>query len=193
MLVSFDDYFGATSSGNALVPIPPSETFDADLDANPEIAAYGAEWQPHPDIGKAAAFIVRGDSLPSLFSESAASSSSGESLSTYSGSSTVPSSDGHEVIIGSGSSESTKWNADFVEAITISLREFPRKYQCHLCPRSFSREWNLNKHIEGPHLGKTPFACVEVGCKYAGARKETLKRHMEKIHKKEFPGGSRVR
>ncbi|KAH7108063.1 hypothetical protein BKA62DRAFT_5697 [Auriculariales sp. MPI-PUGE-AT-0066] len=51
-----------------------------------------------------------------------------------------------------------------------------RPFACPLCPKSFSRDNDLKRHIEG-HTGDKPYACSK--CKNAYARKDALKRHKD--------------
>ncbi|KAH7125933.1 hypothetical protein EDB81DRAFT_730245 [Dactylonectria macrodidyma] len=53
------------------------------------------------------------------------------------------------------------------------------KFQCTLCQRSYTRQANLNGHMNSAHLGMRPYACSTCGKEFA--RKNDRTRH-ERIH-----------
>ncbi|KAI8853297.1 hypothetical protein BC829DRAFT_360092 [Chytridium lagenaria] len=57
------------------------------------------------------------------------------------------------------------------------------KYKCELCPRTFSRLYNLNSHVK-THSDQRPFECKH--CDQRFARKHDLNRHMKR-HSNEKP------
>lgn len=58
-------------------------------------------------------------------------------------------------------------------------------HRCHVCPKTFSRPYNLSSHIK-THEGKKPHACNYEGCTSAFLRPYDLARH-ERNHSGETP------
>ncbi|KAH6972215.1 hypothetical protein BKA56DRAFT_115644 [Ilyonectria sp. MPI-CAGE-AT-0026] len=63
------------------------------------------------------------------------------------------------------------------------------KFQCTLCQRSYTRQENLDGHMNSAHLGARPYACSTCGKEFA--RKSDRTRH-EKIHLR-LPINSKVK
>ena len=54
------------------------------------------------------------------------------------------------------------------------------KYQCDLCPSSYTTKWDLIRHIEWKHKPKQVFRCNV--CKNTFYNQYSLKRHSKKLH-----------
>ena len=46
-------------------------------------------------------------------------------------------------------------------------QEYPRAFQCHLCPKRFRRAYNLRSHVRCFHTKETPFVCTDCGEAFA--------------------------
>ncbi|KAM7534938.1 hypothetical protein Aperf_G00000101963 [Anoplocephala perfoliata] len=55
-----------------------------------------------------------------------------------------------------------------------------RAFQCGECQKSFSRNSDLQKHIDAVHKGLRPYECTT--CKKRFSQKSSLKRHREAVH-----------
>ncbi|KAI6244775.1 C2H2 finger domain transcription factor crzA [Erysiphe necator] len=58
------------------------------------------------------------------------------------------------------------------------VQKHPATYQCHLCPKKFTRAYNLRSHLR-THTNERPFICSK--CTKAFARQHDRKRH-ESLH-----------
>ncbi len=58
-----------------------------------------------------------------------------------------------------------------------------KRFVCDLgaCTRSFTRKYDLDRHMTFPHTDK-PYACEIPGCEKDFPRKNELKRHFETLH-----------
>ncbi|VDM33029.1 unnamed protein product [Hydatigera taeniaeformis] len=55
-----------------------------------------------------------------------------------------------------------------------------RAFQCSECQKSFSRNSDLQKHIDAVHKGLRPYECAT--CQKRFSQKSSLKRHREAVH-----------
>ena len=60
-----------------------------------------------------------------------------------------------------------------------------KSHKCSICDNSFSRKFNLKKHIETVHDGKKPHKCSV--CDYSCSRNARLKKHIEIVHERKKP------
>lgn len=58
-----------------------------------------------------------------------------------------------------------------------------RAFQCSECQKSFSRNSDLQKHIDAVHKGLRPYECIT--CQKRFSQKSSLKRHREAVHEGE--------
>ncbi|ORX59624.1 hypothetical protein DM01DRAFT_1282225, partial [Hesseltinella vesiculosa] len=70
--------------------------------------------------------------------------------------------------------------SSFPTKIPVSNGSTPKKYECHLCTKKFTRPSSLNTHIYS-HTGEKPFKCPVEGCGRHFSVVSNLRRHA-KIH-----------
>ncbi|QQP39420.1 Putative LOC100487802 (Silurana) [Caligus rogercresseyi] len=71
------------------------------------------------------------------------------------------------------------------QALTKHIRRSHKKsyaFPCHQCPKAFSLNYQLKKHLR-IHTKEKPFKCVF--CAYCSARKDNVRTHQRRVHKKE--------
>ncbi|KAF2099250.1 hypothetical protein NA57DRAFT_55227 [Rhizodiscina lignyota] len=76
------------------------------------------------------------------------------------------------------------------QVVSTSDKDSSKRFQCDLCPNSFTRKENLVGHVRAAHSNERPFACKECGKRFV--RKNDRDRH-EKQHSapKQFRCGGR--
>ena len=58
------------------------------------------------------------------------------------------------------------------------------RYQCDLCPSSYTIKWDLSRHMEWKHKPKQVFSCDV--CNKTFYNQYSLKRHVKKLHSSEY-------
>jgi len=72
------------------------------------------------------------------------------------------------------------------EAVHLHLRSAVRekKWLCNYCEFKTGREIYLKEHIMAKHENDRPFSCTYDDCSYATVSKNSLKKHVDKVHLK---------